>query len=315
MLYLSVLASLLVASEASRSITIKAENSSDIYVESSQTNSTVGYRFLLYHNVLSVVVNASNSRGTVSPATYMVLPSAMLEYNSTIKPSDTKSIYGFLNKANNNSNWGEGLRLARRNRDVFEITGNWTSPGNGNPKFHARMFVAARNTTYAGLNLTPDEIAMFFSILDYPHELRNSTLAFDQLLVSGAKLRNLTLSNAIELSSENAASLFINNTALVDGRVEPLSGGVIANGEDFGITLGNSTSLNVTGLSVQDILLKFGNSSRAKNVTFQQRLHVNMSAMTGQTDEEANVGFGRANWYGGATLAACLVAVLPLLLL
>lgn len=315
MLLVSTFAALLATIEATRSIRIKAEGNDDIYLESSQANNTVGYRFMLYQNVLSVMVNASNSKGTVSPATYAVAPSLILEYNKTIDRGATKSIYGFMNKANANRDWGQGLHLVRRNRDVIEIHGNWTSPDNNRLKFHARMFIASRNTTYAGFNLVPDEITMLFSILDYPHSIAGSTLAFDQLLLSGVKLKNLTLDNAFELNSANAASLFINNTALVDGKAEAVSGGVIGNDQEISITAGNSTSLNITGLSVQDILLSFSNSTRAKNVTFQQRLYVNMSAMAGQSDNETNAAPGRISWFSSATLISCFVAVLPLFLL
>lgn len=315
-MFLSALVSLFVAIEASRTTSTKTvESSNNIYFESKRNNNTVGYRFMLSHNALSIMVNASTSKGVVVPATYIVAPNLILEYNNTLRPNSTKSIHGFIDKSNNNSDWGEGLRLVRHDRGVVEIDGNWTSAGNRSLKFHTRMFVAPRNTTYAGLNLISDEVTMLFSILDYPHALSNSTLAFNQLLISGAKLRNITLQNALDLSSENAASLFINNTALVDGKVEAVSGGVIASGQNLDVIAGNSTLANITGLNVQDILLSFGNSSRARNVTFQQRLYVNMSAMSGQRDDEANAAPGQPRWFGGVILVTCLVSALPLLLL
>lgn len=289
-------------------------NSSDhLYFDNEQSEQTMGYSFSLYQNVLSVELNATaneKDNDRTRPAALIIMPNLMLEFNDTIAANDTTDVYGFLSKANANANWGKGLTATKHDADgseVWEIEAQWKNPEGGRPRFAAFMYLSSEEINYQNMTLGPHSIMLKYSILDYPFKMTNGTLGFDQITLGQSVNRtassdgNNTSSNRgtvwsngtiVNLTSEHTENdifnLRVNTTALVDGKPQTVFVGALnSTTEELSIMAGNSTRVNVTDYEVGSVFLGFAHSDKAKNVTFYQRMGLNVTVLRGQNNTEA----------------------------
>jgi hypothetical protein len=325
----------LLAYAAARELQMVTNNNSTVYAESKKNHETIGYYFALTNNVLSVMINGTTTARLLpqEPAGYMIMPQLLLEYNQTMNANKTESRAGFMFKQGAIAHWGKGLVATKYESrgadnstvDVWQVSANWTNsyaPDGKNttvPKFHALMYIASAPTKFEGYNLTDDAITVRFSILEYPFMLNNSTLALNQLALS--EISGITAVNGT--IAENpilyGANLRIEKTALVDGKPQNIT---IAhyNNEAIGIIAGNSTRLNVTSWEKESFLLSFANSYNAKNVTFNQRLGINMTncdckKVAGADENSASLIMNSSLLSALTAVLGALVIALPALVL
>lgn len=295
------------------SINTVNNNATDIYLESKNQGTTVGYRFSLSSNILSVTMNASNSNSSGELVRYAILPSLMFEsasapfFNTTVNYTNTVNM---MDKSSQYKNWGNGLKV-NKSGSVYEISGTWTNPGNNHkPQFGAKMYIAENGTTYNGMKLDPNEIAMEFSILNYTYELSNTSLSYSQFVFSKQGFN--PTSNSSQYSDGMATILYVNNTALVDGRSQPVN---VTGGQDALDTnpRNYSTIFNLTGQVGQEMRFYFSNSNGAKNVTFGERLQLNVSALNSISKMEENAAsvYKAPAWIAVATSVVFAVLALP----
>lgn len=286
LLYIAVVA-------CQRSIHVVRESSEDIYIESRAPDNTLGFLFDLRFGTLVVQAKAMHGNTTVQPSIFTVLPNLLLEFNGSTSVGTSKSVYTFLNFSRESRNWGNGLVLLKRSDSVYEVQSNWTHITKRELTFRTRMLMCTRPVLYQGFKLLPNEIRLVFTVLDYPYILERSTLACDQLLLTGAPLTNRTLDQAIMYSSGGVTDLFINEAALVDGvphAVIPENIRFQNYWKDF---IQDSSAANFAGkLIPSDILFSFAGSRQAKNVTFLQRISINVSSIrsqgAGELDDNAS---------------------------
>lgn len=278
--------SFLAATVTARNLNILTQSNSTIYAESKACSDAFGFYFALTNNVLQVMINGTNIGSC--PEQFMIMPQLLLEYNSTIDANSTQSRYGFMSKSGDITDWGKGLVATKyqsqgqkKNVDVWMISANWTNPSNSDggktdaPKFHARMYIASGATTFEGMELTDNAIQIVYSILDYPFKLKSSSLGYNQIVLSAS---NITTTNNTEIINTGCfgGGLRINSTCLVDGKAQNVTIAPYDN-TSIDIIAGNSTDINVASWAKQSIFLGFNNSGEAKNVTFEQRLAINVT--------------------------------------
>lgn len=252
-------------------------NSSDeISLETQDGPNLVSFNFTLQSGTLLAKLNASNADGSIDASFFGVLPYMILEHNSTGGPVLSNAIHhSFLDFSLSSENWGEGLKLVVYDNDVYVIEGLWVPKDESRLRFQARMLVAAQPTSFEGRSISPNEIVMIFTIItSVPFRLKDSILAFDQVLLTGAEeLSNSTTPDLFIFNSGNQTFLYINRTAYVDGREEPINDESITADRSLSEPAPpNATTLNLLGLRAQDVLLNFLNSGGSQNITFEQRL-------------------------------------------
>lgn len=316
----------LFALATARDLSFKTKNSNEMYVESTANNNTIGYSFSLYQNVLSVQINATlTGVKHALPNTFIVMPNLILEYNDMSPANSTQSIYGFLDKANDNKDWGNGLTATKHtskatnstnDAEVWEFAAKWTNPDGNRPEFQTYMYITSEDTEFDELKLTTNAISMRFSILNFPFSLENSTLALNQLILTEAGV-NKNVDNQFnhDLNSygaENLGALHINRTAFLDGDEGMTFLNVLDNSNNQ-IVAGNSTSLGIENFTVDNVLVSFSNSSGAQNVTFQQRLALDLSQLrTGMRAANAAANHGMSWWTSMLVLVSMLAVMLPI---
>lgn len=293
-----ILASLLVSYGICSLITVRTNTTSEVYITVPSGDATLGYTFLLEQNVFTVRLNATKNSSRVTNATFLITPNYFLEYNQTYTIQKTSSVRSFLDFRSNEADWGAGLVLSRRTADVYQLQSVWTDPARKPLKFIINCYMSNTVTKYQGIDLKPYEVAMFFSIVDFPFILEQSALGYNQILLTGQPIQNSTYRSSIVLSSSTASSLTMDTTAIVDGKDQPVSQTVIENGTPR-MLISGSKNTDIFGLRDSEVLLTFGNSYRAKNVTFQQRLLYNTSsseAISSSTENSGNSsGFMESN--------------------
>lgn len=296
-----------------RSIKVVRETPEEIYIESSAPGNTLGFLFGIKFGTLIVQAKAMQGNTTIRPSIFTILPNLLLEYNSSRPVTTSISIYTFLNFSNGEQNWGKGLALLKPTDFIYEVQGNWTHSSRQSLKFHTRMIMCTRPSLYQGQKLVPNEIRLIFSVVDFPSILVNSTLAYDQILLTGAALRNQSLEQTYRYTSGGAASLSINEAALVDGIPHAVIPGHIRDQNYWEPLLNNATAAKfAANLTVSDVLVGFAGSKQARNVTFFQRLAVNVSSIRGQGKDELDEGTSGTSSSGPYHL---VLHALPLLLL
>lgn len=322
----------LLAYAAAHDLQMVTNNNSTVYAESKNNDETIGYYFALTNNVLSVMINGTTTSQLFpqEPAGYMIMPQLLLEYNQTMDANKTESRAGFMFKQGDIAHWGKGLVATKYESrgadnstvDVWQVCANWTNsyaPDGKNmtvPKFHAMMYIASAPTKFGGYNLTDDAVTVRFSILEYPFMLNNSTLALNQLALSETSGITAINGTTAEDPILYGGNLRIEKTALVDGKPQNIT---IAhyNNEAIDIIAGNSTRVNVTAWEKESLLLSFANSYNAKNVTFNQRLGINMTncnCKQGANDENsANLIMNSSVLSAFTAVLGALVIALPAL--
>lgn len=258
------------------SLRVVLNSSNEIALENQDGPNLVSFNFSLQAGTLLTKLNASNANGPIDASFLGVLPYMILEHNSTGGPVLSNAIYhSFLDFSLASDTWGGGLQLVAHDNDVYVIEGSWVPKDETRLRFQARMLVAARPTYFEGRTINPNQIVMIFTIItSVPFQLRNSILAFDQVLLAGTdELTNSTTPELFVFNSGNQTFLYINRTAYVDGREEPINDESIKAERSLSEPPPpDATSLNLLGLKVQDVLLNFPNSRGSQNITFEQRL-------------------------------------------
>lgn len=292
----------------SASVKLVTNSSDEIYIENDSRDGKVGYSFALFQNVLTVELNGTvpvccNKAST--PASLVIMPNLLMEFNGTVNANSTTSVYGFLDKANNNTDWGTGLSAVKSqskgssgnsNVDVWTVTGEWKNREGGKPKFRAQMYFSSAPTTYQNMSLDAHSILVRYSILEFPYKLRNSSVGYEQIVLSRTAADNVTISQLTDGTTDGLVTyLRVNETAIVDGQPQSVSiGNLNVTGESLSITAGNSTRLNITEYEVGSLFLSFSNSSQAKNITFDQRLALNISELRSHNDVTAQNSASKA---------------------
>lgn len=270
------------------SIEVVSEEPDFIYLRQDNGTTAVGYTFSLVKGTIMIKMNASDPPNTTyKPATYAVLPNLIMEYNASMPIETSHSVYSFLHFLNDTNPWSGGIKLRRPDDGLYQISAIWTNLAKKTLKFHTSMLVAEKAVKFGGLNLQPNEIHITFTITDYPYILQESTLAFDEILLTGAAVTNSTTPDTFVITSDGATSLYVNRTALVDGKRERVIFGKTRDETYWQRSLRNSTN-SVSGLNVQDLLLGFENSRRARNVTFFQRLALNVAKVKAQDNSNTS---------------------------
>lgn len=273
-------------------ITVRTNTTSNVYITVPSGDVTVGYTFLLEQNVLTVRLNATKGSSRVFDATFAILPNYFLEYNETYTIQKTSNVRSFLDFTSNSADWGAGLILSKRTANVYQVQSTWTDPARRPLKFATNLYMSNTVTKYQGIDLKPYEIAIFFSILDFPFILENSALGYNQILLTGRQLQNSTYRSSILLSSGEISSLLLDTTALVDGNDRSVSQTTIENGTSK-VLVSGARNIDVFGLKDSEILLTFDDSYNAKNVTFQQRLLFNTSLLGAISGSAENSSSGQ----------------------
>lgn len=250
--------------------------SDEISLENQDGPNLVSFNISLQSGTLLTKLNASNASGTIDASVFGVLPYLILEHNATDGPVLLNAIeHTFLDFSLTNSAWGKGLDLFVHNDSVYVVEGLWVPDDEPRLRFQATMIVAAESTVFEGRSIEPNEIVMIFTILtNVPFRLNNSIIAFDQVLLTGTdQVTNSTTSDSFVFNSGNQTYLYINRTAYVDGKSEPINDDSLKVDKSIaGPAPPNATSLNLLGLTAQDVLLNFLNSGNSNNITFEQRL-------------------------------------------
>lgn len=318
----------LLALATARDIDMVTNTNSTIYAESKTGQDTIGYYFALDQNVLSVMVNGTLNNGDVEPAAVMIIPNLLLEYNKTIGPNDTTSVFGFLDKPSGMiGDWGKGLTAKKftskllnqtdEDVDVWQIQAEWKNPEDkkGRPKFNAVMLFSSGPTNFQGHRLAPNLIDVRYSILNYPFSMKDSVLALNQIVLSQGGIHELF--NDTDVGEGDLGSLRVNRTALVDGKKERLDVAQYNNTNvEIDIVVGNSTSVNVTSFEKESLLFTFRNSNNAKNVTMDQRIALNITnlRMANATAENSACVSGVSSFLlTVGTLVSALLVALPAL--
>jgi hypothetical protein len=171
---------------------------------------------------------------------------------------------------------------------VWQIKAEWSNPEakNKKPKFNAMMYFASAATDFQGKRLSPNAINVRYSIMNFPFKYKNSTLGLNELLLSSGNMTTNLFSNSTnDKDDEDFGSLRVNRTALVDGKKQRL---VIDHYDNSSIDIvaGNSTAVDVADFDKQSVLLSVRNVSGAKNVTIDQRLSLNVTALREVAEKE-----------------------------
>lgn len=330
---------------ASAAIKLVTNTSDTVYFEDSSRDATIGYSFSLHQNVLSVELNATASSSSspsgccngngngAEPASLIIMPNLILEFQKPINTNSTKSAYGFLDKANNNTDWGKGLSATKyqskgskgnSNVDVWRVVADWKNPDNGgNPKFSAQMYFASAPTQYRNMSLNAHSILVRYSILDFPHKLSNSSVGYEQIILERSTTENVTIANLTDPKKEDGLITFlrVNKTALIDGKPQKINIGQLNTTEEaLSIMAGNSTEVDISQYQIGELFLEFANSSNAKNITFDQRLVLNLTELRAQSNvtaqNSANKLAGPASiWIQlGVAMASALLAATAFIL-
>lgn len=305
--YLGVLCLVLWGSTLADEIKVLTNSSHTITLGTTTNDATLQYGFHLQKN--SLMVRLNSTLGTTHPTShdFAVLPSIMVETNASLPVLKSYSVRGFLNFATNEEDWGSGLLLSKRNAEVYEVSASWNCPSNKSLNFRVQLFVTSNATVYQGLTLRPNEIAWISSIIDFPFLLRRSTLTLDEILLNTGTPVNRTVPGAYVFSVSNTTALYINSTAIVDGKTQKILLSETRSDDLWSRVKGASNStFNLAGRNVDDALLIFQGSSGAKNITFAQRLVLNPSALSGKT-----VANGHSK--GEQSLAVLAIAAIVLL--
>ncbi|PJF18884.1 hypothetical protein PSACC_01293 [Paramicrosporidium saccamoebae] len=289
----------LLAFVSARNITIVTKTNSTFYAESETKKDTIGYNFAINQNVLSVMLNATESAENIDPVSYMIIPNLLLEYNSTENANSTDSIFGFQDKNSVVGSWGKGLSATKykskalngtESVDVWQVRAEWSNPNakNKKPKFNALMYFSSAATEFHGKRLSPNAINIRYSILNYPFKYQNSTLGLNELVLSKGNIATNLFSNSTDDNGDgDYGSLRVNRTALVDGKKKHL---VVDHydGSSIDIVAGNSTNIDLSEFDKQSVLFSVRDVSGAKNVTIDQRLSLNITALRKEAEKKGN---------------------------
>lgn len=244
-----------------------------IVLSSTDGDASTQYGFSLQKNTLMVRVNASIGSERLPASDFAILPNVLIETNSSVPPEESTSVRGFLNFESFDKDWNSGLLLTLRNNDVYEINGSWNSPTNRSLNYRVQMYVTSRATVYQGIRLNPNEITWISNIVNFPHRLQDSFLAVDEIFLSSVLLTKDKTSTAYIFSSGNVTKLYINTTALIDGKENDILIADIRPDNLWShIEGGTNSTRNFSGRNVDDALIIFLGSRDARNITFQQRL-------------------------------------------
>lgn len=262
---------------SSAGLEVLKNTTNHIILSATDGDAKIQYSFSLQRNTFMVRMNVSIGSERLPASDFGILPNVFIEANSSVLPEESTSVRGFLHFESFDKDWNSGLILSQRNNDVYEIDGSWNSPTNRSLNYRFQMYVTSRATVYRGIRLNPNEITWISTIVDFPYRLKDSFLALDEIFLSEVPLTNGTTSAAYVFSSDNVTQLYINTTALIDGRNEDI---LIANirPDSFWSHFegGTNTTRNLSGRNVDDALIIFLGSRDAKNITFQQRLAYNL---------------------------------------
>lgn len=320
---------------ASAAIKLVTNTSDTVYFEDNGRDAKIGYSFSLHQNVLSVELNATVSSGgccgnnnSTEPASLIIMPNLLLEFKDPINSNSTKSAYGFLDKANNNTDWGKGLSASKYQSkdlkgksgvDVWRVKADWKNPDGGKPKFSAQMYFASAPTQYQNMSLNAHSILVRYSILDFPYKMSNSSVGYEQIILESSAMNNVTIANLTEPKKEDGLITFlrVNKTALIDGKPQKINIGSLNTTEEaLSIMAGNSTEVDISQYQIGELFLEFANSSNAKNITFDQRLVLNVTELRAQSNVTAQNSASKlagpaSIWIqlGVATASALLAAV------
>lgn len=277
----------LAVASGQRSIKVVRETPEEIYIESSAPGNTLGFLFGIKFGTLMVQTKAMQGNTTIRPSIFTVLPNLLLGYNSSQPVTTSKNLYSFLNFSNGDQNWGRGLALLKPNDFIYEVQGNWTHASRRSLRFHTRMIMCTRPSLYQGQKLTPNEIRLIFSVVDVPTIVPSSTLAYDQILLTGASLTNRSLEQSYRYTSGGITSLSINEAALIDGIPHAVVPGHFRDQNHWKRLVENATAADfAANLTISDVIIGFASSRGARNVTFFQRLTVNVSSIQGQGNND-----------------------------
>lgn len=298
------------------SIEVVKEEPNFIFLRQDNGTTVVGYTFALVKGTIMIKMNASEPPGVrYEPATYAILPNLIMEFNASLPIETSRSVYSFLHFLGDNNTWPEGITLRRPSDGIYQINAVWTNVYKKTLKFRANMLVAEKTLEFGGSRIQPNEIQITFTVTDYPFILEDSTLAFDEILLTGATLTNSTTRENFVLTSDGVTSLYVNRTALVDGRRERVIFGKTRDETYWQRALRNSTTANIAGLNVQDLLLGFEKSKKASNVTFFQKLALDPAKIKAQNDDNASESGTSSASYSSVSLSfSTLVSLLGILL-
>lgn len=312
-------------------IKLVKNSTDDLYFEHKAQDGTIGYSFSLYQNVLSVQLNATEACQSCgsSPASLIIMPDLLLEYNNQTGANSTTRVYGFLNKANANTDWGKGLSASTvqgkalngsETVEVWHVNATWKNPEGGRPEFGAHMYFASKPAEYQNMTLNAHSILVRYSILNFPFNMTNSSLGYEQVVLAKSGAGNLTIANLTNPQDDGAITyLRVNTTALIDGSAQNFTVSQLNNtAESLSILVGNSTRLNVTGYEPHALFFGFNNSYNAKNVTFDQRLVLNMTEYKQKRNPQAyNAATSSTSsvWFALGALMSSLAVLVPALLL
>lgn len=327
-LYLA--SSLLLSLALAGKVKVAKNTTDDLYFENQDRDGTIGYSFSLFQNVLSVELNATQNCESCGgkPASMIIMPELLLEYNNATSANSTTNVFGFLDKSNANKDWGNGLSASKlqgkaingsEKVDVWKVEAAWKNPEGKKPEFGAHMYFAAAPAEYQNMTLNAHSILVQYSILNFPFNMTDSSIGFEQLVLTNSAAANLTVANITNVDADESITyLHINTTALVDGAAQNITIGSLNNtAATLSIEAGNSTRLNLTDYEINAIFLGFNNSFDAKNVTFNQRLVLNMTEFK---EKRAAHAYNAATtvspgWFTLGMLLSSLAILVPAVLL